>query len=182
VHRPTRPTVVPVPVPVLELWVGLVWWVVGTLALPAGFGTVVLAAALVVMAWMWRTVRRAHGAGARLPPGGRSELLRRGGVSLGVIVAASTALGFLGHGEYTVPLAGVLVGVALVRTSRVLDARSVAAAGTVVAALGVAGAFWALNTAGQVYGRGLVGIGIGAVLWLAAGYRTQLLVARHGPR
>lgn len=182
-HRPTVRAVVPVPVPALELWLGLVWWVAAAVAFPAGVGTVVLAGALIAMAWLFRTVRRAHGNGAALPRGGRAELLRRGGITLGAIVALSMVLGYVGGGyaELTVPVACALVGLALVRTSALLGARSSTIAGIALVGLGAGGAFLALNTAGQLY-QGLVGVGAGAALWVAGGVRTRLLTARYGPR
>lgn len=181
-HRPTLPAVVPVPVPVFELWVGLAWWVAGAAALDAGVGTLVLAAALIAMVWLFRTVRHTHGAGAPLPRGGRAELLRRGGVTLGLVVALSTALMYFGYGVFTAPIAAVLVGLALVRTSRLLGSGAVAAAGAVLVGLGAAGAYVALNASGQSYGQAVVGLGAGLALWVAGGYRTRVLVARYGPR
>jgi len=181
-RRRTPRVVVPVPVPAFELWVGMAWWTVGATAFDAGTGTAVLAAGLVAMGWLVLTVRRAHGTGAPLPRGGRGELLRRGGVALGLIVALSMGLPVLDRGELVVPLACVLVGFALLRLPGLLVAGSFAVVGTGLVALGVGGVLLARNTPDQVYGQGLVGLGAGVLLWLAGAYRTRALAARYRRR
>lgn len=185
VSHPTRPAVVPVPVPALELWIGLAWWTVGAVAFDPGAGTVVLAAGLVVMGWLVLTVRRTHGSGAPLPRGGRGELLRRAGVTVGLIVAVNMGLGYAVNGEYAelaAPVACVLVGLALARSSRLLGGASTTLAGLAIVVLGVAGGVLALNTPGLLYGQGIVGLGAGAVLWLAGAYRTRVLAVPPGAR
>lgn len=179
--RPTVPARVPVPVPTVELWIGLIWWTVGATAFDAGPGTAVLAAGLVALAWLCPAVRRAHGTGVPLPRGGRGELLRRAGVTAGLIVALSMALallgsvGLVGYGELAVPSGCVLVGYAVLRSAGVLGSRSTRAVGAALVALGLAGGLLALNTPGELYGRGLVGLGAGALLWLGGAYRTGML-------
>lgn len=181
-YRPTLPAVVPVPVPAFELWVGMAWWTVGAAALDPGIGTVVLAAGLVAMGWLVLTVRRTHGSGVPLRRGGRAELLRRCGVTLGLIVALSMAAGWLGYGELIAPAACVLVGIALARLSRLLGAWTVQAVGWALVLLGVGGGILALDTPGELYGQGLVGLGAGALLWLAGAYRTRVLAVPPGTR
>ncbi|MGQ0575381.1 MAG: hypothetical protein ACT4RN_14405 [Pseudonocardia sp.] len=183
-YRPTLPAVVPVPVPAFELWVGLMWWTVGAAAFDSGPGTVVLAVGLVVAGWLVLTVRRVHGIGAPLPRGGRAELLRRTGVTLGLVVALSTALAWVGsgYGELAAPAACMLVGFAVARLSRLLGTRVPAVAGTVLVVLGLAGVLLALNTPGLLYGQGLVGLGAAAVLWLAGTHRTKVLAVPPGTR
>lgn len=179
-YRPTLPAVVPVPVPALELWLGMVWWTIGAVAFDTGAGTVLLATALVAMGWLVLKVRRTHGSGVPLPPGGRGELLRRGGVTLGLIVALTMGLAWLGYGELSVPVACVLTGFAVTRAARLLGARSLTFAGLAMVGLGVAGGVLALNSPGVLYGHGLVGLGAGAVLWAAGLYRTRVLTVPPG--
>lgn len=181
-YRPTLPAVVPVPVPALELWLGMVWWTVGAAALDSGPGTAVLAAGLVLMGWLVLTVRRVHRSGIPLPRGGRGELLRRGGITLGLVVALTMALAWLGYGELAAPAACVLAGFALTRAAGLLAHRSVTLAGLALVGLGVAGGVLALNTPGVFYGQGLVGLGAGAVLWAAGAYRTRVLSVPPGAR
>jgi hypothetical protein len=181
-YRPTLSAVVPVPVPAFELWLGLAWWVVGSVAFDSGPGTVVLAVGLVLAGWLLVTVRRVHGRGIPLPRGGRAELLRRGGVTLGLVVALTMALGWLGYGELAAPTACVLAGFALVRLARLVGSRATTIAGAVLVGLGVAGVVLALNSPGLLYGQGLVGLGAGAVLWAAGAYRTRVPVVLPGVR
>lgn len=181
-RRATSPVVVPVPVPTLELWLGLVWWTVGATAFATGPGTVVLATGLVVMAWLHPAVRRAHGVGVPLSRGGRADLLRRVGVTIGLVAALSMGLGHLTYGELVAPVACVLGGIALARSSRLLGDGSTAVAGAALAVVGVAGAVLALNTPGELYPRGLLGLGAATLLWLAGAYRTRVLAVPPGSR
>lgn len=181
-HRPTLPAVVPVPVPAFELWLGLVWWTVGAVAFDPGPGTVVLAAGLVAAGWLYRTVRRTHGAGIPLPRGGRGELMRRGGVTLGLIVALGMGLPYFGFGELVAPIACVLAGLALARVSGLFGSRSVALAGWGLVAVGACGVLLAMNTPDQLYGQGLVGLAAGVLLWLTGAHRTRVLAVRDGLR
>lgn len=176
-YRPTLPAVVPVPVPLLELWIGLAWWTVGATAFETGPGTAVLAAGLVVVVWLYRAARRVHGIGAPLPRGGRAALLRHAGVTIGLIVALGVGLGlpFVGFGELVAPFACVLVGLALVRSSGVVGGRTLGVVGAALVVLGVCGAALALHTTGDFYGRGLVGLGAAALLWSGGAYRTRVL-------
>jgi len=172
--RPTLPAVLPVPVPALELWLGLLWWTVGSTAFGSGPGTAVLAVGLMLMVWLYPAVRRIHGVGAPLPHGGRNTLLRRAGVTIGLVVALSMALAYPGYGELAAPVACVLFGFVLARLSGLLS-RSVTVAGVALMALGATGGLLALDTPGQFYGQGLVGLGAAVLLWLAGGYRTRVL-------
>ena len=87
----------------------------------------------------------------------------------------AVGLGFLGYAELTIPLAAVVVGVALLLLAPVLDDRTPVAAGATLMVLGAAGAVLALGSAGQLYPQGLVGLGAGALLWLFGAHRTGLL-------
>lgn len=166
--------------PYLELLAGGVWWTVGAGVLDSGTGTVVLAAGLGITGSLFMAVRRRHGSGAPLPPGGRARLLRLVAVAvvLGALVVGS--LTFLNSGELAVPAVCVLVGAVLVALSSQLDQRSVLAVGAALMVLGAVGALLALNSAGLLYPQGVVGLGAGISLWTAAGYRTGLLAELRG--
>ena len=103
-------------------------------------------------------------------------------MTLGLIVALSMAAGWLGYGELIAPAACVLVGIALARLSRLLGAWTVQAVGWALVLLGVGGGILALDTPGELYGQGLVGLGAGALLWLAGAYRTRVLAVPPGTR
>lgn len=162
-------------VPYLEAVLGGGWWIVGAAALDAGPGTVVLAAGLGALVGMVLALRRRHGAGAALPPGGRSRLLRLLGITAALIAVASTVLGSFYYSELAVPVACAMVGAVLVGLSTLLDDRSPVAAGGALMVLGAVGVLLALGAAGRPYPQVLVGLVAGAVLWLAGAYRTGLL-------
>lgn len=170
-------------VPYLEPAAGAAWWTVGAAALNAGTGTVVLAAGLGVAGGLVMALRKRYGSGAPLPPGGRTRLLVHIGVTAALIAVASTGLGLLGWGEFTVPVACALVGVALIPLSSQLDERMYVALGGALMVLGAAGVLLALNSAGQLYPQGVVGLVAGGLFWLAAAHRTGLLAeARYRVR
>lgn len=169
-----------VPLPYLELLAGGVWWTIGTGALDSGTGTVVLAAGLGVTGALFVAVRRQHGWGAPLPPGGRTRLLRLAAVAIGLLVLAGAVLAVTRSGELGVPVACALVGAVLVPLSSRLEERSVLAVGAALMVLGAVGALLALNSAGQLYPQGIVGLGAGALLWAAAAGRTGLLAELRG--
>jgi hypothetical protein len=168
------------PVPYLEPVAAAVWWTVGAAALDVGTGTVVSAAGLAVTAVMAAAIRRRSGAGAPLPAGERGRLLRALGTTVALVVVAGVGLRFVGYAELTFPLACALVGVGLLLVSPVLDDRSVLAAGGALMVLGAAGAVLALGSAGALYPQGVVGLGAGALLWLAGAHRTGLLAEARG--
>ena len=162
-------------VPYLETAAAGVWWTLGAAALGGGLSTVVLAAGLGITGALVVALRRRYGSGQELPPGGRSRLLRLVVGAIVVIALAAAGLGYLGYGELTIPLAAVVVGVALLLLSPVLDDRTPVAAGATLMVLGAGGAVLALDSAGQLYPQGLVGLGAGALLWLFGAQRTGLL-------
>jgi hypothetical protein len=161
-------------VPYLETAAAGVWWTLGAAALGPGLSTVVLAAGLGVTGTMAIALHRRYGTGEP-PAGRRGRLLRLVVGTLVVIAVAAIGLGFLGYAELTVPLAGVVVGVALLLLSSVLEARSLVAAGAALMLLGAVGAVLALDSAGRLYPQGVVGLGAGALLWLFGAQRTGLL-------
>jgi hypothetical protein len=135
----------------------------------------VLAAGLGITGALVVALRRRYGSGEPLPPGGRSRLLRLVVGSVVAIVLVAVGLGLLGYAELTIPLAAVVVGVAMLLLAPVLDDRTPVAAGATLMVLGAAGAVLALGSAGQLYPTGLVGLGAGALLWLFGAHRTGLL-------
>ncbi|MHA6793278.1 hypothetical protein ACVGVM_07120 [Pseudonocardia bannensis] len=160
--------------PYLEIAVGAVWWIVGSLALAGGPGTVVLAAGIGATGLLWTAVRRRQGAGAALGPGLRAKVIRLAAVAVGLVVVSGALLGAVGWDELAVPVACVLIGALLFPLSSVLEERSWVAAGAVLMVLGAGGALLALDTAGQAVPQGLVGMGAAVVLWAAGVYRLGL--------
>lgn len=161
--------------PLLEAALGAVWWTVGSVALPPGPGTLVLAAGLGLVGAMFVGIRRHHGPGAPLPAGGRARLLKLAGIAAGLVVLAAVVLDLTDWGELTVPLACVIVGAALVPASSVLDARLLLATGGALMVVGAAGAVLALGSAGNLYPQGMVGLIAGALLWLSGALRVGLI-------
>ena len=86
-----------------------------------------------------------------------------------------TVLGFFGIGELAVPVICALVGVAGISLSRTLDERSLVLTGGALLVLGAGGGLLALDSAGQLYPQGVVGMVAAGVLWLSAAYRGGLL-------
>jgi hypothetical protein len=162
-------------VPYLEPIVGAAWWTVGAAALDGGFGTVVLAVGLGVMGMLVMALRSRLGGGEPLPRGGRSRFLRLLGITAALVAVAGTALGRLSWGELAVPVAAAIVGVALLMLSSQLDERSLLALGGALMVLGAAGALLALDSSGQLYPQGVVGLVAGGLFWLTSAHRTGLL-------
>jgi hypothetical protein len=162
-------------VPYLETAAAGVWWTLGAAALSGGLSTVVLAGGLGITGALVVALRRRYGSGEPLPPTGRWRLLRLLVGAIVVIALAAVGLGYLGYAELTIPLAAVVVGVALLLMSPVLDDRAPVAAGAALMVLGAGGAVLALDSAGRLYPQGLVGLGAGALLWLFGAQRTGLL-------
>jgi hypothetical protein len=162
-------------VPYLETAAAAVWWTVGAAALDGGLSTAVLAVGLGVTGAVVVALRRRFGAGEPLAPGRRARLLRLLIGAVAVIVAIAVGLGYLGYAELTVPLACAVVGVTLLMLSPVLEDRAPLAAGSLLMVLGAAGAVLALQSAGQLFPHGVVGLGAGALLWAFGAQRTGLL-------
>jgi hypothetical protein len=162
-------------VPYVEPIAGGAWWTIGAAALDAGVGTVVLAGGLGVTAGLVVALKKRYGTGVPLPPRGRGRFLRLLGITVALVAVAGTVLGYFGLGELTVPIACAMVGVALILLSSQLDERIFLAAGGALMVLGAVGALLALDSAGNMYPQGLVGLVAGGILWLAGAYRTGLL-------
>jgi hypothetical protein len=90
-------------------------------------------------------------------------------------------LGLTSYGELAVPLGFFVIGALLIPASSTLGDRTYLALGAALMLLAVIGGLLALNSAGELYPRGLVGLGAGALLWLAAAYRAGLF-ARYRTR
>ena len=73
------------------------------------------------------------------------------------------------------PVAFFVVGALLVPASSTLGDRSWLAIGAVLMVLAALGGLLALNSAGALYPRGLVGLGSGLLLWGASAHRSGLL-------
>lgn len=153
---------------------GGIAWLVGSSALDAGVGTVVLALGIALTVWL--AVTGSRGVADRPVERWRSRrLLRLVAVGVVLIAAASTALGLLSYGELAVPVAFFVVGALLVPASSTLDDRGYLLLGSALMVLAAVGALLALNSVGELYPRGLVGLGAGALLWVASTNRSGLL-------
>lgn len=160
---------------------GGVGWLVGSSALDAGTGTVVLAAGIAVTVWL--VVVGSRDAVTRPMEHWRSrKLLRLAVIGLVLIVAGSALLGFTPYGELAVPLGFGVVGALLLPASSLLGDRTYLVLGALLMLLAALGAFLALNSVGQLYPRGLVGLGAGVLLWAASAYRSGLVARLGGAR
>jgi hypothetical protein len=162
-------------VPYLEPVVAAAWWTTGSAALDGGLSTAVLAAGLGVTGALLVALHRRQGWGPRLHGSDRGRLLRTVGITIGLIAGGGAALGYLALGEFVVPLACVLVGIAAMTLAPVLRERVFVAAGGALLVLGAAGALLAFDSAGRSYPVGVVGLTAGALLWLTSAYRGGLL-------
>jgi hypothetical protein len=169
-------------VPFLEPLLGGLWWAVGALALSAGLGTVVLAAGIGVTGGLIGALRRRHGSGEPLPPGGRGRLLRIAFVTIVFAVAAGPLLDMVGLGELAVPVACAVTALALFPLASMLDDRALLAAGGLMLVFAATGALFALDSAGTLLPQGLVGMAAGVVIWLAGAQRTGLLAEARARR
>ena len=158
---------------VLALGGGLAW-LVGSSALDAGLGTVVLAAGLALTVWLTVTAGR-HGGDRPLERWRSKRLVQLAVLGVVLVVAASVLLGLVGYGELGVPVAFFVVGALLVPAASTLDDRSWLLLGAVLMVLAALGGLLALNSAGALYPRGLVGLGAGLLLWAASAQRSGLL-------
>ncbi len=163
----------PRPIPLLEPLLGGVWWVVGSLALPSGPGTAVMAAGLGVTGALVVGLRR--GESAPLPPGGRARLIRIVATTVVLIAAVASLLPLVGLGELDVPVACVLTGAALFPGTSVVDERAYLLAGGLLLVVGAFGALKALDAGGMFYPQAVVGMVAAALVWLVGAYRTGLL-------
>ncbi|GAA4551681.1 hypothetical protein [Pseudonocardia xishanensis] len=166
-----------IPLPQLEVLFAGAAWVAGSLGLGTGGGTLLMAAGLLGTGWLFTTVRRRHGRGARPPRDLRTRLIRIAVIVAVLLVGLGIGLPLIGNGwgELTVPLGGAVIGAGLIALSSVLVDRSFLAAGGALVVLGAAGALLALDTVGTSVPYGVVGLGGAVVLWAAAARRTGVL-------
>jgi hypothetical protein len=152
-------------------------WLVGSAALAAGQGTVVLAVGIAVTVWLVMQASRAGavGRGPRLDAPRRRRVIYLVVVGVGLVGLGATVLRATARGELTVPLAAAVCGALLVPLSSLLDRRSLLAVGAALMLLGAGGAVLALNTAGRTESQGLVGFVGGVLLWFAAAHQAGLL-------
>jgi hypothetical protein len=159
--------------------VGSAWWVVGATALKPGTATVVLALGILVAGGFLLALRRRGVHGERLDRRERSRLLSVTFVAVMLVVVTTTVLRMLpapfDYAELSVPIAGLIVGVAVIRVGRLLNAPVTTVAGCVAGGIAVLGGLIALQTAGDTYSSGLVGLGSAVVLWAAGAHRTGVL-------
>ena len=159
-----RPVVTPLGVALVG---GALWWAIGSLAFPSGFGTLVLAFGLLVAGGLYSAARRRPDAGVPVPPSARRGVRRLVMFGVVLVVGVVLALGGLGYRELTTPVACMVVGGCLVPAAALLDRRGCLPLGAAMMVLGACGAVLALRSVGQLYPTGLVGLGAGA-LFLAA--------------
>lgn len=174
-----------VPGAALLVLAGGVGWLLGSVALPTGADTVVLAIGLGVTVWLFIQVRRRAVHDVPAHPRRRREAVRVLLTAAAVVLVGSVLLGLTPYGELTVPLAAAVIGAFTIRLASVLDTRLYLAVGSGLMTLGSLGALLALNTAGPAGPQGLVGTGAALVLWGAAAHQVGLLDearGRIGPR
>jgi hypothetical protein len=151
-------------------------WLVGSAALPAGQGTVVLALGITVTVWLMIQAGRSPsaGGGPRIDGYRRRRVVYLVAVGVGLVVLGSMLLRASGRAELTVPLAAAVCGALLLPLASLLDRRSLVAVGAGLMLLGAGGAVLALNSAGGMESQGLVGFVGGLLFWAAAAYQAGL--------
>lgn len=149
-------------------------WLLGSSALPAGQGTVVLAVGIAVTVWL---VLRGRAVGVhrpRLDPYRRRRIVFLAAAGVGLVVLGSAFLRATGRGELTAPLAAAVCGALLLPLASLLDRRGLLALGGALMLLGAGDAVLALNSAGRTDSQGLVGFVGGVLLWAAAAQQAGL--------
>ena len=164
-----------VPGAVVLVLAGGAAWLLGSAVLPAGTGTVVLAAGLVCTGWLVSAVRRRGPAGPPLDRERGRRVLRLVAVGVGSVIAAGVLLDVLEWGELAVPVSAALVGALLIPLAGLVGMRILVALGASLMVLGALGAVLALGTAGPGYPQGMVGLVGGLLLWATGAYRAGLL-------
>jgi hypothetical protein len=149
-------------------------WLVGSSALPAGQGTVVLAVGIAVTVWLAARAGRTGGIGPRIDRHRRRRVLTLAVVGVALVVGGSTVLRYTGRGELAIPLAAAVCGALLLPLASVLERRGLLVVGGGLLLLGAGGAVLALNSAGSAEPTGLVGFVGGLLLWAAAAQQAGL--------
>lgn len=176
-----RAAVVGVPVPSLEIGLGVLAWVVGGAALDAGVGTVLVALGLGLAGYLWSVRHRRRAMVVVLHPERRRRMQRL--ILIGVVglFALPLLISAVGLGELGTAFSAGLIGVLLIMSSTVVEERSLVAVGAMVLVLAAVGAFLALNSSGVGQSQPVIGLGSGLVLWVAGMRRLGLLdeLRRH---
>lgn len=170
-----RAAVVGVPVPSLEIAIGTLAWVVGGAGLDTGLGTLLVALGLGLAGYLVVVRRRASGMVVPLHPERRKRMQRL--IVIGVIglFAFPVLLSFISYGELGTALSAGLIGVLLIMASSVIEERSLVAVGSLVLVVAALGAFLALNSPGIGVSQPVIGLGAGAILWIAGMRRLGVL-------
>ncbi|MGQ0482173.1 MAG: hypothetical protein ACT4O0_14270 [Pseudonocardia sp.] len=158
----------------VEVVVGSSWWAVGSSALPAGPGTLVLAAGLVVAGALVRAGQRNPAYREPLPADARRVLPLAVVCGLALVVGVVLGAGAVGLGEFATPGAAVVLGCCYLWAASRLARRVELLLGLALLALGTAGVLSALGSAGELHSRGLVGFSGGVLFWVAAALRVGL--------
>lgn len=151
-------------------------WLIGSSAMPAGQGTVVLALGIAVTAWLAIRAGRIGptGRGPRIERHRRRRVVQLLVVGVVLVSGGSLLLGSAGLAELTVPLVALLCGALLLPLASLLDRRGLLVVGGGLMLLAAGGAVLALNSAGGAEPQGLVGFGGGVLLWAAAAQQAGL--------
>lgn len=149
-------------------------WLIGSSALEPGTGTVVLAMGIALTVWL---VREGNRSDVERPPerGRTGRLVRLVLIGIVLVAGGGALLGVVGYGELAVPLGFGVVGALLLPAASLLGSRSYLLLGGALMVLAATGAVLALNSAGELYPRGLVGLGAGALLWVASALQGGLV-------
>ncbi|WP_145981293.1 hypothetical protein [Pseudonocardia sp. HH130629-09] len=166
-----------VPVPSLEIVLGLLAWAVGAGGLGNGFATVLVALGIFLTAYLWIVRRRNAAMAVTLHPERKRRMQRLIVIGVAGVVLLPLLLSLVGYGELSTPLSAALVGVLLIQASTVLEERSLVATGGLVLLIAAFGAFLALTYQGQGTGSAVpvTGLCAGIVLWVAAARRLGIL-------
>ncbi|TCK25412.1 hypothetical protein EV378_1219 [Pseudonocardia endophytica] len=170
-----RAAVVGVPVPSLEISLGILAWVVGGAGLDTGLGTLLVALGVALAGYLWVVRRRASGMVVQLHPERRRRMQRLLIIGAVGLVAFPILLAMISYGELGTALTAALVAVLLIMASSVIEERSLVAVGAIVLVIAAVGAFIALNSPGVGASQPVIGLGAGAVLFVAGMRRLGVL-------
>ena len=154
--------------------VGAVWWAVGSLALPTGVGTLLLAAGLLLAGVLVTSARRRAPRDEPVVPSVRTKAVRLLGFGALLVAAAVTGLNASGYRELAVPAAVMLTGGCLVPLAGLVEQRGYLLLGAALMVLGAGGALLALRYGGGRFPGGLVGLGAGLLTWCGAAVDARL--------
>lgn len=173
-----RAPVVGVPVPSLEIAIGSLAWVVGGAGLDTGLGTLLVALGVGLVGYLAVVRRRSSGMVVHLHPERRRRMQRLIAIGVVGLVAFPSLLALVSYGELGTALSAGLIGVLLIMASSVIEERSLVAVGALVLVVAAFGAFLALNsvdTQGVGPSQPVIGLGCGAILWVAGMRRLGVL-------